>query len=256
MPLTLPEIKEFLEVVVRDSSSIDNWKQLFPHPYRPEMPHEHHLYESKAVIVYLRRNDIFEYYLGAVERKAEETPRLGGDRNPYREALRDPRPTNYFTLEVALFRAHLRAIWEADTPVAQFQGLKALAEYAVSPRMAVVPPGQSSGPIWNSDMVQVATWLRENLDSLKICANSDCNKKTRYFIVGTGYKYCSVDCTGEGEANNRAKRKAKLEALVPPQQNRTLSAEARQRIADAQKRRWAKAKGEAAPSNHEERSPA
>jgi len=46
-----------------------------------------------------------------------------------------------------------------------------------------------------------------------------------------------------GPGNSATKQSASLRAAAPARKRRRLSAEARKRIAEAQKRRWAKAKG-------------
>jgi hypothetical protein len=231
---------EFLEAVVRDNAAMSpkQWKLLFQHPYRPDLPHDYT--GPRAEVVDLRRKSVFEDWLSEAERRAERPLRWAGDRNSYSEALQGPEPDNYFDLELRLFRAHLRAIWEAaEDQWARDEARKALNEYASISRMSTVPREHPKGVTWNSELFEVITWLLGNCDRLKICANSDC--KRRYFIRVTGYKYCSTDCRGEGDKNNHDKqRKAKSEANGPPRQQRTFSDKARQGIIDAQKRRWAK----------------
>jgi hypothetical protein len=239
MPIAKPtKIIDFLHALVRGRNpSDDQWKLLFQHPYRPELPHEYD--GPKAVIVDIRRRDVFMDWLHEAKRRAAWPLRWDGDRNSYGEALQGPEPDNYFELELRLFRAHLRAIWEADHPEARAIALKAMLEYAAMPRTSRELPGQSD-VTWNSELFKVITWLVGNCDSLKICANGDCDKSTRYFIRVTGYKYCSDECRGEGDSHNHAARKAEREANGPPRQQRTYSDKAKQKIKGAQKKRWEK----------------
>jgi hypothetical protein len=227
------------------------WAHLFPHPYRPDIPHACFgpELEVKTKIRWIkdeRRSMFYDEWLPEVRRIARTEVERGYQFTPYHDALTEADHTDLYTLEISLFRAHLKILWEAEDGPWRDVARKALVAYAAAPRIPMDAiarnlPGQK---LWNEDLWDVFSWIEKHPNKLKKCGYVNCALDTRLFVTESEdgrrgrHKYCSEDCVRDARAHVSATGPTDPpQPMVAGKRKYRLTEEGRKRIKEGQKAR-------------------
>ena len=157
------------------------------------------------------------------------------------------KPLTATQVRVALCRAYLKLIWQADRPLS-YEGI----QHPMTPKIReAICKLMLEDPLLSRKTSEISTvlearllsisfnWIANNIKKLRVCQNKNCLENTKYFITSkVSSKYCCPPCSIEAEKNRLLKVGVRRGKQAAGLTNRGPRAEGREKISRLQTERW------------------
>jgi len=145
-------------------------------------------------------------------------------------------PDKQFGLQVVILRRKLRVIWLLASSGDESEAIGRIDQLSTHYYRTYCLSLRERSEARLRLLSGACRWLRKHVGKLKVCENPKCEQLTTYFLRRwNNNKYCSDKCSQDADG---VRRKELLKSMPPKPFKR--SPEARNRMSESAKRRWAK----------------